>query len=147
MVHSTLSKENKVGTSSVEAPTAQALMAQSGSKVLDDNLTDDDPDLLDFNIEKSEIVCRGADLTQGNRTIQFGILDGPVFMPPDAGSTFLVLGHEDVEGVLWVSLRLAPLVLLPSAIIQTFQLNHPRWPFFSFDDIFTLGRLSLRWPN
>jgi hypothetical protein len=39
-------------------------------------------------------------MTQGNQTVQFGILDGPVFMTPDADPAFLVLGHEDVEGGL-----------------------------------------------
>jgi hypothetical protein len=42
---------------------------------------------------------------------------------------------------------LAPLVLLPLAIIWTFWLNHPQWPFFSYDDLLALGRLSLRWPD
>jgi hypothetical protein len=77
----------------------------------------------------------------------FSILDGPVFTPPDAGPAYIVLGHEYVECVLWASLRLAPLVHLPSAVLWTFQLDHPWWPFFSYDDPFTLVRLSLRWPN
>jgi hypothetical protein len=38
----------KVGTSSAEAPTAQALTAQLGNKVPDDALVDNDPDLLNF---------------------------------------------------------------------------------------------------
>jgi hypothetical protein len=41
-----------------------------------------------------------AGLTQGNRTVRFTIPDGPIFMPPDAGLAFLVLGQEDVEGSL-----------------------------------------------
>jgi hypothetical protein len=45
--------------------------------------------------------------------------------------------------LLW----LAPLFLLPLAILQTFGLNHPQWPLLSFDDLFALGRLSLRWLN
>jgi hypothetical protein len=45
--------------------------------------------------------------------------------------------------VLW----LAPLILSPLAILWTFWLDHPRWPLLSYDDIFALGRLGLRWPN
>jgi hypothetical protein len=45
--------------------------------------------------------------------------------PIDAGHASLVLGYMDVKGGLWVTLRLAPLVLLPLAIFQTFQLDHP----------------------
>jgi hypothetical protein len=39
---------NKVDTSSVEALTAQALVARLGSKAPNDNPTDDDSDLLNF---------------------------------------------------------------------------------------------------
>jgi hypothetical protein len=59
----------------------------------------------------------------------------------------LVLGHEDVEGGLGASLWLAPLVLLPLAVLQTFWLNHPRCPFFSFDNLLAFGQLGLRWLN
>jgi hypothetical protein len=86
-------------------------------------------------------------LTHGNQVVRFGILDDPVFVTPDANPTFLVLGHEDVEGGLWASLQLAPLVLLSLAILQTFWLNHPRWSLFSYDDLLALGRLGLRWLN
>jgi hypothetical protein len=51
-------KEDKAGTSSVEAPTAQALVARPGSKASNDNLADDDPNLLNFDMAESEIVCR-----------------------------------------------------------------------------------------
>jgi hypothetical protein len=44
-------------------------------------------------------------------------------------------------------LRLAPFILLPLAIFRTFRLDHLRWSFFSYDDLFTLGRLGLRKPN
>jgi hypothetical protein len=37
---------------------AQALVAQVGSKVPDDNLADDYPDLLNFDAAESEIICR-----------------------------------------------------------------------------------------
>jgi hypothetical protein len=86
-------------------------------------------------------------LTQGNQIVRFHISYGPIFMTPDAGPVFLVLGHEDVEGGLRASLRLGPLIFLPLAVLQTFQLDHPRWPFFSYDDLLALGRVSLRWPN
>jgi hypothetical protein len=62
-------------------------------------------------LETQNLGCYS--LTQGNWTVWFGIPDGLVFVLPDAGPTFLVLGHEDVEGGLWPLVRLAPLVLLP----------------------------------
>jgi hypothetical protein len=37
---------------------AQALVDQPESKPLDDNLVDNDPVLLNFDVVKSEIVCR-----------------------------------------------------------------------------------------
>jgi hypothetical protein len=52
---------------------------------------------------------KGTGLTQRNCTIRFDILDGPVFVTPDASLVFLVFGHEDVEGGLWASLCHAPL--------------------------------------
>jgi hypothetical protein len=53
----TLSKEDKVGTSSAEAPMAQALVARPKSQVPDDNLGDDNSDLLNFAVVGSEIAC------------------------------------------------------------------------------------------
>jgi hypothetical protein len=50
MVRTTPPKEDKVDTSSAEAPTAQALVTRPGSKVSDDNLVDDDRDLLNFDV-------------------------------------------------------------------------------------------------
>jgi hypothetical protein len=58
MVRTTLPKKDKVDTSSVEAPTAQALVARPGSKASDDNLVHDDLDLLKFDAATSEIICR-----------------------------------------------------------------------------------------
>jgi hypothetical protein len=58
MVHTTLPKVDKAGTSSTEVPTAQTLVDRPGSKVLDDNLADDDPGHLNFIAAESEIVCR-----------------------------------------------------------------------------------------
>jgi hypothetical protein len=58
MVCTTPPKEDKVGTSSMEAPMAHALVVRPGSKVPDDNLADDNPDLLNFDAAESEIVCR-----------------------------------------------------------------------------------------
>jgi hypothetical protein len=68
-------------------------------------------------------------------------------MTPDAGHAFLVFDHEDVEDGLGVSLRLAPLIFLPLAVILTFWLDHPRWSFLSCDNLLALGRLGLKWPN
>jgi hypothetical protein len=68
-------------------------------------------------------------------------------VPRDVGPAFLVLGQEDVEGGLWVLLWLAPLILLPLPILQTFGLDHPQRLFFSYDDLLALGRLGLRSPN
>jgi hypothetical protein len=51
MARTTPPKEGKVDTSLAEPPppTAQALVTRSRSKVQDDNLADDDPDLLNFD--------------------------------------------------------------------------------------------------
>jgi hypothetical protein len=64
MVRTTLSKEDKVDISSMEVPTAQALVARPGSKAMYDNLADDDPVLLNFGTMESEIVCRTSSLLQ-----------------------------------------------------------------------------------
>jgi hypothetical protein len=66
---------------------------------------------------------------------------------PNADPAFLVLGHEDIEGGLGAPLWHGPLVFLPLAVFQTFQLNHPQWSFFSYDDFLALGRVGLRWLN
>jgi hypothetical protein len=58
MVRTTPPKVDKAGTSSVEVPTAQALVARPGSKAPDDNLADDVPDLLNITVAESEIICR-----------------------------------------------------------------------------------------
>jgi hypothetical protein len=58
VAHTTLSKEDKVDTSSAESPMAHALVARLGSKVPDDNLDVDDPGLLDFVTVESEIICQ-----------------------------------------------------------------------------------------
>jgi hypothetical protein len=58
MVRTTLAKVDKAGTSSVEVPTAHALVAQAKSKAPDDDLIDDDPGLLNFITTEFEIVCR-----------------------------------------------------------------------------------------
>jgi hypothetical protein len=50
--------DDKVGTSSADALTAQALVARLGSKAPNDNITDDDPDPLNFTAAESKIVCR-----------------------------------------------------------------------------------------
>jgi hypothetical protein len=51
-------KEDKVDTSLVEVPTAQAFVAQLGSKAPDDNLVDDDLELLNFDAVESKIICQ-----------------------------------------------------------------------------------------
>jgi hypothetical protein len=56
MVHTTLPKVDKAGTSSVEVPMAQALADRLGSKASDDNLADNDLSLLNFVVAESEIV-------------------------------------------------------------------------------------------
>jgi hypothetical protein len=48
MVPTTLPKEDKAGTSSVEAPMAQTFITRLGSKAPDDTLVDDDPNLQNF---------------------------------------------------------------------------------------------------
>jgi hypothetical protein len=58
MVSTTPPKEDNVDTSSAETPAAQALVARSKSKVLDDNLVDDDPDPLNFDATESKIIYR-----------------------------------------------------------------------------------------
>jgi hypothetical protein len=88
--------------------------------------------------------CRSAGLSQGNWTVQFGILDGPVFATPDVGPAFLVLRHKDVKGGLLAPLWLASLVLLPLVIFQGFWLDHPQWLLFSYDDFLTLCRLTMK---
>jgi hypothetical protein len=51
-------KEDKVDTSSVEAPTAQASVARPESKASDGNLGDDAPDLLNVPVVRFEIACQ-----------------------------------------------------------------------------------------
>jgi hypothetical protein len=58
MDRTTPPKEDKVGTSSTEAPTAQALVARLKSKAPDDDLGGDAPDLLNVVVVGSEIACR-----------------------------------------------------------------------------------------
>jgi hypothetical protein len=67
MDRTTPPKEDKVGTSSAEAPTAQALVARLKSEASDDNLGGDTPVLLNVVVVGYEITCcRCASLTQGN---------------------------------------------------------------------------------
>jgi hypothetical protein len=58
IVHTTLPKVDKVGTSSVEVPIAQALMARPRSKASDDDLVDDDPGFPYFVAMESKTICR-----------------------------------------------------------------------------------------
>jgi hypothetical protein len=57
MDRTTQSKEDKVGTSSTEAPTTQASVSRSESEAPDDNLGDDSPKLLNFIAAVSWIGC------------------------------------------------------------------------------------------
>jgi hypothetical protein len=144
-VHTTPPKEDKVDTSSVEVPAAQALVARSGSKAPDDNLAIDDLDLLNFAAVESEIVCWTSSQLQrswpdsGKLDCLVWYFGWSVFCAPWCRPSFLVLGHEDVEGGLWVLLRLVPLILLPLVIFQTFWLDHLWLPLFSYDDLLVLG--------
>jgi hypothetical protein len=74
---------------------------------------------------------RCTSLTQGNKTVWFDIPNVPIFALLDAGPTFLVLVHEDIDGGLWVLLRLAPLIFLPLAIFRTCRIDHPLRPLLS----------------
>jgi hypothetical protein len=128
-------------------------VARLESKAPNDNLADDDLDLLNFTAVESMIVCQTSSRLQ-RYWPDSGKPDCPIwysgwssFHALDAGPAFPVLGHEDTEGGLWASLRLATLILLPLVIFWTFGLDHPRRPLFSYDDLLTLSRLSLRWSN
>jgi hypothetical protein len=57
MVRTTPPKVDKVDTSSAEAPTTQALVAQQGSKETDGNPTNDHPVLPNFIVAESWITC------------------------------------------------------------------------------------------
>jgi hypothetical protein len=57
MDRTTPPKVDKADTSSVEAPTTQALVARSRSKASNDAPIDDDPDLLNFVTAASWIGC------------------------------------------------------------------------------------------
>jgi hypothetical protein len=57
MDRTTPPKVDKADTSSVEGPTAQALMARSRSKLSDDAPVDDDLNLLNFITVVSWIDC------------------------------------------------------------------------------------------
>jgi hypothetical protein len=58
VARTTLPKEDKVGTSSADAPMSQALVAQSRSKTPDDAPIDDDFELLNFVTAVSWIGCQ-----------------------------------------------------------------------------------------
>jgi hypothetical protein len=66
---------------------------------------------------------------------------------PDVGIAISIFSHENVEGDFWTRSWLASLILLPSANFYIFWFDHPRLSLFSYDNLFALGRLSLRWSN
>jgi hypothetical protein len=55
---------DKVDTSLAEILIAQTLVARLRSKVPDDNLVDDDPDLLNFTMVEFEITCQTSSQLQ-----------------------------------------------------------------------------------
>jgi hypothetical protein len=55
----------------------------------------------------------------------------------------LYLAMRMLKVALW--LVPPPLLLLSLATLRTFRLDHHRWPFFSYYDLFSLCRLGLRW--
>jgi hypothetical protein len=68
-------------------------------------------------------------------------------MTPDAGLAISVFSHEDAECYFWMRSWLASLVPLPSVNFWIFGPDHPWLSLLSYDDLFALGRLGLRWPN
>jgi hypothetical protein len=68
-------------------------------------------------------------------------------MTPEADIAISVCSHEGVEGYFWMRSWFATLVLLPSTNFWIFGPDHPRLSLLSYDDIFALGRLGLRWSN
>jgi hypothetical protein len=143
MVHTTSPKVDKVDTSSVEAPTAQALSARLGNKVLDDAPINDDPGLLNFSTVMSWIFGWMSFLPQ-KYWLDPGKLDGPVFTTPDVSPASSIFSHEDVEGGFWTRSRVVSLILLPSANFWIFRPDHPWLSILSYDNLFAFGRLSLR---
>jgi hypothetical protein len=64
MDRTTPPKENKEGTSSAEAPTAQALVARQKSGAPDDNLGGDAPDLMNAAVVGFETSCQTSSQLQ-----------------------------------------------------------------------------------
>jgi hypothetical protein len=79
--------------------------------------------------------------------VRFEKSDGSIFTTPNAGLVISIFSHEDVECYFWIRLCLASLVLLPSTNFWIFEPDHPRLSLLSYDNLFALGRLGLRWPN
>jgi hypothetical protein len=71
--------------------------------------------------------------------VQFGKLDGLIFMIPNANLAISVFSHEHVEDGFWMRSWLASLVLLPSTNFWIFGPDHPRLSLFSYDDLLALG--------
>jgi hypothetical protein len=119
---------------------------RSRSKAPDDAPINNDPNLLNFVVAVFWIGCSMSSLSQKYWPDE-GKPDGPVWETSDAGLAISVFSHEDVEGDFWTRLWLASLVLLPSANFWIFGPDHPRLSLFSYDILFALGRLGLRWLN
>jgi hypothetical protein len=114
MDRTTPPKVYKADTSSAEASTAQALVAQSGSKASDDAPIDDDTDLLNLVVAVSWTGCWTSFLPQ-KYWPDPGKSDDPVFVTLDVGLALSVFSHEDVECDFLMRSWLASLVLLPSS--------------------------------
>jgi hypothetical protein len=71
--------------------------------------------------------------------VQFGKLDGLIFMIPNANLAISVFSNEHVEDGFWMRSWLASLVLLPSTNFWIFGPDHPRLSLFSYDDLLALG--------
>jgi hypothetical protein len=120
-------------------------VARLGSKVPDDASVDDDPDLLNFTMAVPWIGCWMSFQSQ-KYWPDLGKPDGLV-VTPNADLAISVFSQEAVEGGFWMRSWLASLVLLPSTNFWIFGPDHPRPSLFSYDDLFAIGRLGLRWPN
>jgi hypothetical protein len=131
-------------------------VARLGSKVPDYTLVDDEPNLLTFSMVEFEIVCRANSVLQSCWP-DSGKSDYPVC---DSGWSSFLCPLTSALSSLYLAMRISkvafgwhcglpppPFVLLPLAILQTFRLDHPQQPFFSYDDLHSLGHLGLRWPN
>jgi hypothetical protein len=121
-------------------------VARSRSKASNDAPVDDNSDLLNFVVTVSWIGCWTGFLPQ-KYWPDPRKSDSPKEVSPDAGLAISVFSHEDVEDDFWTRSWLSFLILLSSANFWIFGPDHPRMSLISYDNLFALGRLGLRWPN